>query len=173
MTVATLVLLGALAVVGTGLSLRGERLRTPAGAVVLLAGLAGAAVLAWRAGEPSDVVTSTGVLLAVAAAAAGGGPVTTAVLRLADPDRGPSRRRASDPEVLRGGAWIGVLERIAVAATLLGGWPEGLAVLIAVKGLGRFNELKAPVAAERFIIGTLASGLWAIGCAGAAVLLRR
>jgi hypothetical protein len=75
--------------------------------------------------------------------------------------------------VLRGGAWIGVLERIAVAATLLGGWPEGLAVLIAVKGLGRFNELKAPVAAEQFIIGTLASGLWAIGCAGAAVLLRR
>jgi hypothetical protein len=41
-----------------------------------------------------------------------------------------------------------------------------------VKGLGRFNELKAPVAAERFIIGTLASGLWAIACVGVAVLLR-
>jgi hypothetical protein len=172
MTIPTLVLLGVAVLAGSGLALRGERVRGPAGAVILLTVLAGAAVLAWRAGAPSDVVTGAGVLLAVAAAAAGGGPVTTAVLRLADPDRGPSRRRASDPEVLRGGAWIGVLERIAVAATLVAGWPEGLAVLIAVKGLGRFNELKAPVAAERFIIGTLASGLWAVACAGVVLLLR-
>ena len=90
----------------------------------------------------------------------------------ADPDRGPSRRRASDPEVLRGGTWIGVLERTAIAVTVLAGFEEGLAVLIAVKGLGRFNELKAPVASERFIIGTLASGLWALGCVGVALLLR-
>jgi hypothetical protein len=172
MTVATLVLLGALVLAGGALALRGERVRGPLGALLLLLLLAAAAVLAWRAGRSADALAVAGVLLAVAAAAAGGGPVTTAVLRLADPDRGVSRRRASDPEVLRGGAWIGVLERIAVAATLLGGWPEGLAVLIAVKGLGRFNELKAPVAAERFIIGTLASGLWAVGCAGVALLLR-
>jgi hypothetical protein len=159
-SVATLALLGALVLAGGGLALRGERVRGPLGALLLLLLLAAAAVLAWRAGRPSDAVS------------AGGGPVTTAVLRLADPDRGASRRRASDPEVLRGGAWIGFLERIAAAATLLGGWPEGLAVLIAVKGLGRFNELKAPVAAERFIIGTLSSGLWAVGCAGVALLLR-
>jgi hypothetical protein len=172
MTVATLALLGALVLVGGGLALRGERVRGPFGALLLVLLLAAAAVLVWRAGRSADAVAVAGLLLAVAAAAAGGGPVVTAVLRLADPDRGASRRRASDPEVLRGGAWIGVLERIAVAATLLAGWPEGLAVLIAVKGLGRFNELKAPVAAERFIIGTLASGLWAVGCAGVALLLR-
>lgn len=173
MSIAALVLLGILLAGGTGLSLRGERVRRPGGAMVLVLVLAAAALLAWRAGRVSDVVGVTGLLLACGAAAAGGGPVTTAVLRAADPDRGPpSRRRVSDPEVLRGGAWIGVLERLAIAGTLLAGWPEGLAVLIAVKGLGRFNELKAPVAAERFIIGTLASGLWAIGCVGVALLLR-
>jgi hypothetical protein len=77
-----------------------------------------------------------------------------------------------DPEVLRGGAWIGVLERIAIAGTLLAGWPEGLAVVLAVKGLGRFAELRAPAAAERFILGTLASTLWSVACVGVVVLLR-
>jgi hypothetical protein len=75
--------------------------------------------------------------------------------------------------VLHGGAWIGVLERAAVAGNLLAGWPEGLAVVLAVKGLGRYAELKAPAAAERFILGTLASALWAAACVGVVVLLRR
>jgi hypothetical protein len=173
MTVAVLALLGVLVLLGTGLTLRGERVRHPAGALLLVVVLGVAAALAWRAGRPGDAVATGGLLLAVGAAALGGGPVVTAVLRAADPDSGPDRRRASDPEVLRGGAWIGVLERTAIAGTVLAGWTDGLAVLIAVKGLGRFNELKAPVAAERFIIGTLASGLWAIGCVGVAVLLER
>jgi hypothetical protein len=173
MSIAVLVLLGALGLGGAGLSLRGERLRGPLGAVLLVTVLTVAAALAWRVGRVGSGVATTGLLLAVAAAALGGGPVVTAVLRAADPGAGPERRRASDPEVLRGGAWIGVLERTVVAATVLAGWQEGLAVLIAVKGLGRFNELKAPVAAERFIIGTLASGLWALACVGVAVLLRR
>jgi hypothetical protein len=172
MSIAVLALLGALVLGGAGLMLRGEKARNPAGAVGLVTVLAVAAALAWRAGRVGDGVSTAGLLLAVGAAALGGGPVVTAVLRAADPGAAPERRRASDPEVLRGGAWIGVLERTAIAATVLAGWAEGLAVLIAVKGLGRFNELKAPVAAERFIIGTLASGLWAIGCVGVAVLLR-
>ncbi len=172
MTIAVLALLGVLVLLGGGLTLRGERVRHPAGAVLLVVVLAVAAVLAWRAGRPGEDVATAGVLLAVGAAALGGGPVVTAVLRAADPGSGPERRRASDPEVLRGGAWIGVLERTAIAGTVLAGWQEGLAVLIAVKGLGRFNELKAPVAAERFIIGTLASGLWALACVGVAALLR-
>jgi len=179
MTIAAVVVLAALAVAGLGATLAGERLRTALPAAFLLVLLGVAALLAWRAGRPSDGPADAGRLLAVAAAALAGGPVTTAVLRLADPARAPGRQLAprqlgpGDPEVLRGGAWIGVLERTALAATLLAGWPEGLAVLIAVKGLGRFNELKAPVAAERFIIGTLASGLWAVGCVGVALLLRR
>jgi hypothetical protein len=82
------------------------------------------------------------------------------------------RGGAQDPELLRGGAWIGVLERAALTGTLLAGWPEGLAVVLAVKGLGRFDELRqTPAAAERFIVGTLASALWAAACAGVVVLL--
>jgi hypothetical protein len=172
MTVAILALLGALVLLGAVLTPRSDTRRSALSAVLLVVLLAVAAGLALRAGRVGDWVETTGVLLAVTAAALGGGPVATAVLRAADPDRGPSRRRASDPEVLRGGTWIGVLERTAIAVTVLAGFEEGLAVLIAVKGLGRFNELKAPVASERFIIGTLASGLWALGCVGVAVLLR-
>jgi hypothetical protein len=173
MTIAVVVLLGVLAAAGAVLTPRSDTRRSALGAVLLLVVLAVAAGLALRTGRVGDRLEVTGVLLAVAAAALGGGPIATAVLRAADPDRGPSRRRASDPEVLRGGTWIGVLERTALAVTVLAGFKEGLPVLVAIKGLGRFNELKAPVASERFIIGTLASGLWALGCVGVALLLRR
>jgi hypothetical protein len=172
MSVAAVVLLGVLAAAGAVLTPRSDTRRNALGALSLLVVLAAAAALALRAGRVGHGLEDTGVLLAVAAAAFGGGPVATAVLRAADPDRGPYRRRASDPEVLRGGTWIGVLERTAIAITVLAGFAEGLAILIALKGLGRFNELKAPVASERFIIGTLASGLWALACVGVAVLLR-
>jgi hypothetical protein len=57
-----------------------------------------------------------------------------------------------------------------VAGTLLVGWPEGLAVVLAVKGLGRYPELRRPGAAERFIIGTFTSVLWAAGAAGVVAL---
>ena len=39
-------------------------------------------------------------------------------------------------------------------------------MLIAIKGVGRFTELEAAEARERFIIGTLASLIWACVCAG-------
>jgi hypothetical protein len=45
-------------------------------------------------------------------------------------------------------------------------------VLAAVKGLGRYAELRVAAAAERFIIGTLVSALWAAACVGVALLLR-
>lgn len=80
---------------------------------------------------------------------------------------------ADRPEsVLRGGAWIGYLERAAVASTLLAGWPEGVALVLAVKGVGRYAELRETNAPETFIIGTLASLLWAVAAAGTAHLLR-
>ena len=110
-------------------------------------------------------------MAAVLAAVLAGGPVATAVLA----GRRPARRGVGggpqDPDILRGGAWIGVLERAAVAATLLAGSAEGLVVVLAVKGLGRYAELRAPAAAERFIVGTLASALWAAACVGVALLL--
>jgi hypothetical protein len=113
-------------------------------------------------------------LLAAAAgvlAVAGGGLVTTQILGLVDTEE--RARRAG--EVLRGGAWIGALERLAVFATLVAGWGPGIAVVLAVKGLGRYPELRNDEdtgVAERFIIGTFTSVLWAAGCAGLAVLAR-
>ena len=79
-------------------------------------------------------------------------------------------------ELLRGGAWIGALERGAVAASLVVGWPEGMAVVLALKGLGRYPELRnagTGAVAERFIIGTFTSVLWAAACAAVVVLVRR
>jgi hypothetical protein len=173
MTVATLVVLAVAAAAGLLLTVIGERIRTPVGAVLLSVLLAVAAVLAWTAGPAGAGLVRAARVIGAVVAVIGGGPVATAVLRAADPTSAATAGGPGDPEVLRGGAWVGVLERAAVAASLLTGWPEGLAVLVAVKGLGRYAELKAPAAAERFIIGTLASVLWAAGSVGCVVLLAR
>jgi hypothetical protein len=75
----------------------------------------------------------------------------------------------SSARILRGGAIIGILERLAVCLAILAGQPVAIAYVVAIKGLGRFAELKeTPVAAERFIIGTLTSMLWAAGIAALA-----
>jgi hypothetical protein len=75
----------------------------------------------------------------------------------------------SSARLLRGGAIIGILERLAVCLAILAGQPVAIAYVVAIKGLGRFAELKeTPVAAERFIIGTLSSMLWAAGIAALA-----
>ncbi len=86
-------------------------------------------------------------------------------------DAPPSGLAGSGPaapaqRILRGGAIIGILERLGVCLAILTGQPVAIAYIVAIKGLGRFAELKeTPVAAERFIIGTLASMLWAAGTA--------
>ena len=102
-------------------------------------------------------------------AVAGGGLVTTQVFAFVE-DLARVRRAG---EVLRGGAWIGALERLAVYVALVAGWAPGLAIVLAVKGLGRYPELRNQEdtgVAERFIIGTFTSVLWAVACAGLAVL---
>ncbi|MCA0145131.1 hypothetical protein [Blastococcus sp. LR1] len=173
MTPAVLVLLGLVALAGLALIVRGERRPVvTGGAVALVVALVTAAGLAWLGDGARGGEVHAAALLAVLAAVTGGGPVATAVLHAADPAAAGVSGGPQDPDILRGGAWIGVLERGAVAGTLLAGWPEGLAVVLAVKGLGRFSELRAPAAAERFIVGTLASALWAAACVGVAVLLR-
>jgi hypothetical protein len=108
-------------------------------------------------------------VLAGILAVTGGGLVTTLVFSFID---GGERVRQAG-QVLRGGAWIGALERLAVFVTLVVGWGPGLAIVLAVKGLGRYPELRNDEdtgVAERFIIGTLTSVLWASACAGLAVL---
>jgi hypothetical protein len=151
------------------------RLRSRAGIVLVVGGtaLVVGAVLALDAPAAHGAGARLAAALALAAAVVGGGPVAAAVLRLADQGRQVSGPGPADPTVLHGGAWIGALERIAVAGSLLAGWPEGIAVALAVKGLGRYPELRVPAASERFIIGTFASVLWAAASAGVGLALLR
>lgn len=115
-----------------------------------------------------------------------GSRVVTVVFRLADR---PERRQPTDSPAqqpvaprrleaagsrLRGGAWIGMLERVAIYASILTGFGEGIAIVLAVKSLARYPELSArdsAGAAERFIIGTFVSTLVAAGSAGLALWL--
>ena len=65
---------------------------------------------------------------------------------------------------LPGGRWIGMLERLAVYACIVTGFPAGIAMVLAVKGLGRYADLATsdtPRTGELFIVGTFASLLWA------------
>ena len=97
-------------------------------------------------------------------AAATAGTAATAALA-----PGSEATSVNSVRILRGGAIIGVLERLAVCLAILAGEPVAIAYVVAIKGLGRFAELKeTPVAAERFIIGTLTSLLWAAGVAALA-----
>lgn len=115
-------------------------------------------------------------LLGTALAILGGSPVTRRVLEIAthgrveEGDNGGILLRAPTiapgsegavREVMRGGTTIGYLERVAVALGIIAGFPEAIAVVVALKGIGRFSELAAAEARERFIIGTLASLVWA------------
>ncbi len=108
-----------------------------------------------------------------------GGPLTVGVFRFVDRagDGGDTQADSMEAagELLRGGAWIGCLERAGAYTTVVAGWPEGLALIIAVKGLGRYSELRHvdTGAAERFIIGTLVSLLFACACAGLALTFVR
>ncbi|UWX98108.1 hypothetical protein N2K95_05425 [Arthrobacter zhaoxinii] len=109
-------------------------------------------------------MTIVWVVTGLLAAALLGWPVTAGVLRLASAVQNPPPPPPT--AVLRGGLAIGMLERLAVAAAVLADEPVAIAYVVAVKGLGRYAELKeTPAAAERFIIGTLASMLWAVAVA--------
>ncbi|WP_353829051.1 hypothetical protein [Agromyces sp. SYSU T0242] len=125
-----------------------------------LAGLLGL-VVAVFGGSPS---AATALRLAMGTStppgAHGGILVSVRSDEPAAPGIAPARR-----EVLRGGLTIGILERLATAGAIIAGFPEGLAIVVAVKGVGRFTELEAPEARERFIIGTFASLIWATAAA--------
>jgi hypothetical protein len=119
-------------------------------------------------------------LLGIAVGILGGNPVTRRVLdvatggrvhetedggillAVASADEGETEMRT----LMRGGTVIGYLERVAVVLSIIAGYPEAIAVVVAVKGIGRFSELAAAEARERFIIGTLASLLWAAAVGG-------
>jgi hypothetical protein len=159
-----------------GWSPYGTSVWPPISAAALAAAAAVAAVadeLSTDRVEMTIIVTISGLL-----AVAGGGPLTTRVF--AAVDRGqPAKDSISDAgAILKGGAWIGALERMAVFAGLAAGFPEGVAVVLALKGVGRFPDLRGDAATggattERFIIGTFTSVLWAAACAGMVALVAR
>jgi hypothetical protein len=145
--------------------------------------LAVAVVIATLRFQPAPTVVAVILsLLCIALAVAGGGPAVNLTLDLAggspagehggilvraDGADGADASAKPRREVLRGGATIGILERFATVAAILVGHPEAIAVIVALKGVGRFTELEASEARERFIIGSLMSLIWA--CASAAL----
>lgn len=154
-------------------------LRRPASIPLIVAGALVVLCLLVVTVAPVNVPLLVGLgvaLLGTTLAVLGGNPVTRRVLEVAThgavPEgdnggillRAPSVAGGSEQavrEVLRGGTTIGYLERLGVALGIIAGFPEAIAVIVALKGIGRFSELAAAEARERFIIGTLASLLWA------------
>lgn len=168
-----LVLLCACAVASVGGWAAFGRTVWPPIALVLLAAAALAAAVSEHLDTADRGVATFVIALAGFVAVVGGGPLTTrvfAAVDAADPPAGEEPHPlATAGDVLRGGAWIGALERAAVFASLAVGMPEGVAIVLALKGLGRYAELQTQAgrgAAERFIIGTFTSVLWAAACAG-------
>ncbi|MDU7359878.1 MAG: hypothetical protein E7L00_01525 [Propionibacteriaceae bacterium] len=104
-------------------------------------------------------------------------PIIRALLRrINPPEPTPDPTILDVQRRLPGGRWIGMLERAATYACLVAGFPAGLAFILAVKGLGRYPELRNgddPRLGEVFIIGTFASMLWASAFAGIAYALVR
>ncbi len=153
-------------------------MRRPATLPLVIAGALVVLALIVVALSPVKVPTLMGLILAlpgIAVGMAGGNPVTRRILDIAahgrvteTADGGIVVAAADDVgeshaprTLLRGGTVIGYLERLAVVLAIVAGYPEAIAVVVAVKGIGRFSELDTPEARERFIVGTLASLLWA------------
>ncbi|MFT3887813.1 MAG: hypothetical protein QM713_06585 [Arachnia sp.] len=126
------------------------------------------------------------IVAACAVAAMAGNPVVRVLLRRIDaasaaPGDDEDVRRAREnlglmqaQHQMPGGRWIGVLERLATFVCIVSGFAGGIAVVLGVKGLGRYAELATAGPSSRkgelFIIGTFASLLWAAAFAGLALL---
>ena len=161
-------------------------LRRPSTVLAAVGGALVAAALTIVVVLPPAATPLLGVpitVLGFAAATVGGNPFTRRALDiaagnrvretedggiviLASHDADPAHART----LMRGGTVIGYLERICTVVAIAVGFPEAIAAIIAVKGIGRFPELAEAEARERFIIGTLASLLWA-GAVGTGVRL--
>jgi hypothetical protein len=168
-----LVLVGAAVVSAIGFGRRGAVLPLVA-AGLLVVGIVLAAIPTAIAPLPVAIALAAAALVT---AVLGGDPVTRlALTRTAFDDEegahGGVVDRDSGREVLRGGRVIGLLERLAVAGAIVAGFPEALAVIVAVKGVGRFSELENAAVRERFIVGTLASWIWAAAAASVVLLAR-
>ncbi|MFL0419805.1 hypothetical protein [Micrococcus luteus] len=167
----------ALALLGAWWLLGGDRplgLLGVVGVVVLLA-----AAEAWLARPGQSSVPAALTVLAVGAALAEtANRVTRAVLTLAGrPDETAVRPAPADPPAgsapesppLRGGRYIGPMERVLMVVLGLAQAWAVVAALMAAKGLVRFPEISADRGegsrAEEFLVGSLAS--WGMAAGGA------
>jgi hypothetical protein len=164
-------------------------LRTPSNTILIAASAIVVLAVLVVAISPVDVPGLVGLMIALlgtAIAVIGGNPITRRVLDIATRgtvregiaggilvpapatpgDEGDPSLAPRTTEVMRGGMVIGYLERTAVVVAIIAGFPEAIAVVVAVKGVGRFSELADAQSRERFIIGTLASLLWACALGG-------
>ncbi|QDZ13547.1 hypothetical protein [Humibacter ginsenosidimutans] len=170
-----------LVIVGLGVAAAAVTLRVPRRWLVIAAGatiVAGIVAVVIPHDKPVPAVSVLLGLAVLALSVLGGGPATLFVLALASKgtvregthggivvDRASVPGGAAEPgEVLRGGTAIGVFERLATTGSIMAGFPEALAVLVALKSVGRFSELDVAEARERFIIGSLVSLVWAAAC---------
>jgi hypothetical protein len=170
-----------LAIVGLGVAATAVTLRIPRRWLVIAAAatiVAGIIAVALPHGKPLAGVSVLLGLAVLALSVLGGGPAVLFVLAVAS--KGSVReghhggivvdRAAVEGgtvergEVLRGGTAIGVFERIATTGSIMVGVPEAIAVIVALKSVGRFSELDVAEARERFIIGSLVSLVWAAAC---------
>lgn len=175
----------ALALAGIAFSVIAIRRRRPWLAVVATVPVA-FTLISYALYSPGSTHPALGLIFTLALTTlgvVGGSPLVALVLRLAAPN-GPqlglhggilvrdtlSPAPQRDIEVLRGGTTIGYLERFALIGSVLVGQFAAVAIVVAIKGLGRFSELESAQARERFIIGTLGSLVWAATCAAAIVL---
>lgn len=97
-------------------------------------------------------------------------PPTTEPSPTEPPTTRPPTPPATSP-ALRGGRWIGPLERILIVVLALSGGQGALAALVAAKGVIRFPEISKDHSgekAEQFLIGSLTS--WTIAAAAAVLL---
>ncbi len=142
------------------------RLEVPewASSVVALPALGVAALASTRTTPVTGFALGATLVLCVLAAATAGAPLVLATFKIAR--RQPDGSPAPDAGPLRGGRVIGILERLAVAASILATWPEGIAIVLAVKGLARYPELREPHASELFIWVTLVCVLGASAVCG-------
>jgi len=159
-------------------------LRRPRGPVLIAAAAIVVLALVTLSILPAHLPVLAAAALAIlgtALAVVGGNPFTRWVLSVADGGRttegprggilvemmsGRDTDAVHEEEILRGGTTIGYLERACAALGILAGFPGAGAIVVALKGVGRFTELATPAARGGVSGGTMASLLWACAVAG-------
>jgi len=73
-------------------------------------------------------------------------------------------------QIFAAGRTIGILERSLILLGIVTGRWEVMAAVVALKTVARYRELDKQLNAEYFLVGSLASILWAVLVAGALLL---